>query len=217
MGRHPQSHAALVASLRGRNAPASSIARSRFNDYGPLLRLGRADEALALVRDCLPTFQDVRDTVMIGRSLAAIGTIESERGHREAAVRFERDALRYEYLAEDVTGIAASYHNHGTYLRQPASALASHLAAALIRTLIGIDGGQLGSALDSVRNAASDLRELGMDAVLPTSLAGPDRQLDDIPGTDLPGLVARLSPDPEAAEATLRGLVVKARELADAH
>ena len=209
--------AAFVASLRGRNAPAASIARSRFSDYGPLLRLGRAAEALALVEDCLRTFQDVRDTVMTGRSLAALGTIESERGHGEAAVRFERDALRYEYFTEDVTAVAASYHNLGTYLRQPASALASHLAAALIRTLIGIGGGQLGSALDSVRNAAFDLRELGTDAVPPTSLAALDRQLGDIPGTDLPGLVARLSTDPEAAQATLRGLVVKARELADAH
>ncbi len=212
--------AAFAASLHERNAPAVSIAMSRFNDYGPLLRLGRADEALALVQDCLQNFQDVHDTLMIGRTLAALGTIESERGHGEAAVRFARDALRYEYLAEDVTGIAASYHNHGTYLRylrQPASALASHLAAALIRTLIGIGGGQLGTALDSVRNTASDLRELGTDAVPPTSLAALNRQLGDIPSTGLPGLIARLSPDPEAAEATLRSLVVKARELADAH
>ena len=206
--------AAFAASLRERNAPAVSIARSRFNDYGPLLRLGRADEALALVQDCLRTFQDVRDALMIGRSLAALGTIESERGHDDAAVRFARAALRYEYLAEDVTGVAASYHNNGTYLRQPAAALASHLAAALIRSLVGIGGGQLGTTLDSVRNAAFDLRQLGTAAVPPTSLAALDRQIGDIPGTDLPGLIAKLSPHPEAAERTLRDLVARAQALA---
>ncbi len=204
----------FAASLRERNAPAVSIALARFNDYGPLLRLGRTNEALALVQDCLQTFQDVPDTLMIGRSLAALGTIESERGHDEAAVRFARDALRYEYLAEDVTGAAASYHNHGTYLRQPAAALASHLAAALIRALVGIGGGQPGTTLDSVRNAAFNLRQLGTAAVLPTSLAALDRQIGKIPGTDLPDLIARLSPDLATAERTLRDLVTGAQALA---
>ena len=73
------------------------------------------------------------------------------------------DALRYKYLAGNATGIAVSYHNLGDYLlrhaRQPARAFASHLAAALIYSLTGAEGGS-----DSVRAAAIDLREAGADA-----------------------------------------------------
>ena len=49
--------------------------------------------------------------------------------------------LRYSYLAENLDGIAISYHNLGNHLaghaRQPAPALASHLTSALICALIG--------------------------------------------------------------------------------
>jgi hypothetical protein len=55
-----------VDSLRARNAPASDIARTLFGNYPPLLELGRTSEALALLRECLRSFQDAQDTTMIG-------------------------------------------------------------------------------------------------------------------------------------------------------
>jgi hypothetical protein len=42
------------------------------------------------------------------------------------------------------------------------------------------------------------------------------RQLGDIPGTDLPGLLEALSPDPAAAEQALRELIAQAQALAEA-
>ncbi len=51
-----------IASERERGAPATDIARARFNDYGPLLRLGRTEEALALLLECRQVFQDAHDT-----------------------------------------------------------------------------------------------------------------------------------------------------------
>ena len=78
---------------------------------------------------------------MIGKTLSALADTEDERGHGEAALRLERDALRHRYRADDVAGIAVSYHNLGNYLHrhphQSATALASHLADALIFVLIG--------------------------------------------------------------------------------
>ena len=206
--------------MRDRHAPAASIARARFSDYGPLLRLGRTGEALALLLDCRQAFQDAHDTVMLGKTLSALANVEDQRGHGDAAIRLERDALRYEYLAGDVTGIAVSYHNLGTYLRPrpPARpALASHLAAALIRALTGIGGGQPGAHWTQFATPRSTCAN---SAPMPSRQRASQNwasQLGDIPGTDLPGLVATLSPDPETAQATLRGLVLKARELADAH
>jgi tetratricopeptide (TPR) repeat protein len=206
--------AAQVASQRGRNALAIEIASSRFNGYVPLLRLGRTDEALALLQDCLRTFQDARDTLAVGKTLSALADAESQRGHGEAALRLERDALRYLYLAGDVDGIAVSYHNHGNCLRragQPAQALASYLADALIFILMGDEQRKF----FSIRAVATDLRERGTAAVLPTTIADLDRQLGHIEGTDLPGLIARLSPDPETAEHALREIIQEAQRIAE--
>jgi tetratricopeptide (TPR) repeat protein len=206
-------NAAQIASERDRNAPATVTAQTRFNDYGPLLRLGRTEQALALLQDCLRTFQDAHDTEMIGATLSALADTEDQRGHGEAALRLARDALRHHYLAGNVTDIAASYHNHGSYLashaRQPDAALASHLASALIRVLIGSNDDD-----EAVRAAATDLRVFGATAALPLTVAALDRQIGYISGTDLSGLIARLSSDAETSKRALRDLVTRALALA---
>jgi tetratricopeptide (TPR) repeat protein len=208
--------AALVASMRDRHAPTTIIARAQFNTYGPLLRLGRSEEALRVLLDCRQAFEDAHDIPALGNTLSALASAEDARGHGDAAVRLQRDALRYNYLAGDVTSVAASYHNLGNYLsrhaRQPAPALACHLTAALIRTLIGIGGDYVGSARASTRAAAIDFREYGTAVSPPTDVADMCRALGDIPGTDPPGLLAALSHDPETTEQTLRDLIVQARE-----
>jgi hypothetical protein len=112
-----------------------------------------------------------------------------------------------------VDGLAANYHNLGSYLhshvRQPVPALASHLTAALIRALTGVDGTE-----DSIQEAAADLRVFGTAAVPPTDVADLCRQVGDIPGTDLASLIATLSPGPETAEAALRDLIAQAVAMA---
>jgi hypothetical protein len=165
-----------------------------------------------MLQDCLHTFQDAHDVMRIGNTLSALASIEVRRGHGDAAIRLERDALRHSYLAGDVTGIVASYVNLGTYLHrhtsQPAAALAAHLAAALIRILVGTGPG------DELTNTlAIHLRLLGTAAVPPTSVADLDRQLGDIPGTDLPALIASLSPGAETADRTLRDLIAQVQVL----
>jgi hypothetical protein len=65
-------NAEQVASKRGRSAPAADIAHSRFNDYFPLLELGRTDEALALLLECRQAFQDARDPRKLGMALGAL-------------------------------------------------------------------------------------------------------------------------------------------------
>jgi tetratricopeptide (TPR) repeat protein len=208
-------NAAIAVSQRDRDAPATDTAATRFHDYAPLLRLGRIEEALGVLRDCLRAFQDADDTQMLSMTLGALADVEDKRGHGEAALRLQRDALRHSYLAGDVDGITVSYHNLGNYLRrhtgQPAQALASHLAAALSCILIGVDDDD-----ESASAAAADLRAVGTAAVPPTSVADLDRQLGGIPGTDLPALLATISPDPETTEQALRDLIAKAQELAAA-
>jgi hypothetical protein len=203
-------NAAQTASMRDRRAPAVEVARSRFNDYGPLLVLGRTGEALDLLLYCRQVFQDANDIGPLGRTLSALAHIEGQRGHGDAAILMERDALRYSYLAGDVAGIAVSYHNLGNDLlrhaRQPASTLACHLASALICAVTGADdGGQ------SVGAAADDLREFGAAATQPADVAALCGQIGEIPGADLHRLLTALAPDPAATEQGLRQLITEAQ------
>jgi CHAT domain-containing protein len=207
-------NAPVLASMHDRSAPAAEIARARFNNCCPLLRLDRVEEALDLLLDCRRIFRDVHDIRMLGRTIATLADAEDERGHGEVAIRLARDALRYGYLAGDLVEIARHYHDLGTFLarnsRQPALALANHLAAGLICTIAAADGIDI-----ALHDAARDLFVFGTDAEPPTDVADLCRKIGDIPGTDLVGLFARLSPDPETAERTLRELIAQARESAE--
>jgi hypothetical protein len=203
-------NAAQTASMCDRRAPAADVARARFNDYAPLLGLGRTGEALDLLLECRQVFQEANDIQRLGNTLGALADIEANRGHGDAAIRMIRDALRYTYLAGDVIGIAVGYHNLGHYLRrhtrQPAPAHACHLAAALIRALTGAEG-----AGRSVLAAAEDLREFGAAVTPPADVAALCVQIGEIPGADLHRLLAALAPDPAATEQALRQLITGAQ------
>jgi len=205
---------AQIGSMRDRGAPATVIARAMFNDYGPLLWLDRTDQALALLLECRQVSQDARDIQMLGIVLGALAHIEDKRGHGDAAIRLQCDALRYNYLAVDVIAIAISYQNLGKYrtdhVREPSQALACHLVAALIRALTGTEG------IDrSVSAAVVGVREFGADAAMPPDVPGLCRQVGDIPGADLDGLLAALAPDPDALEELFQELVAAVREAAN--
>ena len=98
-----------------------------------------------LLLGCRRTFEEAND---VGKprqdALGALARVEDRRCRGEAAIRLELDALRYSYLAGNVTSIAASYHSLGNWLaihaRQPIPALANHLAAAVVYSLIGYWG-----------------------------------------------------------------------------
>jgi tetratricopeptide (TPR) repeat protein len=211
-------NAGVIGSMLDRRAPLTTIARARYNDYYPLLRLGRADEALGLLQECHKAFKDANDIQMLGKTQSALASTEDIQGHSEAAIGLARDALRYKYLAGDVDAIAISHHNHGEYLRRaqhPASALANHLAAALIRTLAGVESTGDNSPADSARAAASDLLESRSRADPPRDILDLSEKLSDIPGTDLAGVIARLSPDPQVAEDTLQAIIAQVLGLAE--
>lgn len=204
-------NAAAIASMRERHAPAASIANAMYNDYQPLLRLDRADDALSVLRHCRPVFEATQDIEMLSRVLAGLADTEDKRGHGDAAIHFAHDALRYAYLAEDIANIVVTYHNLGCILANrgwhPPSALASFLASALISELTHIVGD-----CNPLGGAAITL--LKFDTPPPPDLASLCRQLGDIPGADLAALTARLSRDPETAEKMLQNLSTLAADTA---
>jgi hypothetical protein len=202
--------AQLVASKRGRAAPATDVAKAQFNAYGPLLHLDRAEEALVLLLECRQVFQDIGDVKLLGKAIGALADVESQRGRGEAAVGLVRDALRYEYLAGDVNAITVCYQNLGTYLghhtRKPVPALACHLAAALIGAVTSIVNEN-----DLVDSVADDFRDFGAAAIPPAGVPDLCRLVGDIPGTDLAGLIAAFCPDADTADQALCGIIGQAR------
>ena len=206
-------NAAVTASQRDRGEPADGIARGRFNDYGPLIRLGRVSEALELLLECRQAFETAHDIQMLGNTLTALADVEDERGHGEAAITLQRNALRYSYLVGNVTATAINYNNLGNYLarytRQLDTALACHLTAALISALTGSD-----RADGSARAAAGDLRQAGAGRGLPEDVAALCAQVAGIPGADLGRLIAALAPEPDTAERVFGELLVHVQDLA---
>ena len=204
-------NAAAVASKRVRGAPQAEIARWRFSDYGPMIMLDRVDEALGMLMECREVFEQAHDIEMLGMVFDALATAEGHRGHGDVAVDLASQALRYSYLAADVDSIRISHHNLGEYLRdlvgQPGTALAHHLAAALLRAVTGAGGAE-----ESVSSAADDLKA-GGDVSVPADVADLCRRVAAMPGVDLGRLLAGVGPDPQVVQRTLDELIGRARGL----
>jgi len=205
-------NAAAVASMRARGAPEAEIARARFSDHGPMIMLGHVDEALEMLKACREVFKQAHDIEMLGMVFDALAAAEGNRGHGDVAVDLAREGLRYSYLAGNVDSIRISHHNLGEYLRdlagQPGTALAHHLAAALLGAATGAEG----AVDDSALAAAEDLKADGGTPV-PADVPDLCRRVAAVPGVDLSRLIAGLAQDPQAMQQTLEELIRRARGL----
>lgn len=200
----------IIASLQARNAPATQIARARYDDYQPLLRLGRTDEAFTLLQDCRKAFPDTDDLNMLAKILAALSETENQRGHGETATQFERDARRYASLAADPYVIMLSYYSLADTLldTDPAAALAIIVFTTIICILTGLDptGGLPKPRAELIFNQC---RRQGIAPARPADVADLCRRLNDLhlPGPDPAALIDRLSPDSDAAERTVQAII----------
>jgi tetratricopeptide (TPR) repeat protein len=205
----------VLASKQRRGAGPPEIARTLFNDYYPLLELGRLDEAEALLRDCQQEFEDHRDIPMRGMVLSARASVASRRDHLTDAVAFEKTALRLTYVQPDPRAIAVSHHNLANHLARggadPTGQLAHRLAAAVIRHLTGMR-----HDLDrSVRALARELPSLSDQAQLPASVAELAAQVEQVEGVRFAALIHALALDTVTAEAALADIIHAARNLPD--
>ena len=201
----------LLASMRGRGALPIAVARVALNDCAPLVALGRFDDAFACVSECRRAFEEAHDNEAITISLGYLASLEDKRGHGDAAIRLQRDHLRYCYLTGNVTEIAVGYELLGNLLarhfRQLGQALPCHLAGAMIRTLAGLDGVD-----NSVADAAADLDELGEDVAVPEGTAGLCHEAPDDTGDRLMGLLQALAPEPDRMEEAFDDLLARVRD-----
>jgi hypothetical protein len=126
----------IVAITVARGAPALAVARTRYNAYGPLLRLHRYNEAGALLATCRKTFEAEGALQELGAVFSAMAELEDKLGHPDRAIAHEQTALRYSYLTGDPGDCSISHFNLANYLVRgggsPESALDHRLASAII-------------------------------------------------------------------------------------
>jgi hypothetical protein len=200
----------VIRSRVARDAPALDQARARFNDHGPLLELGRLEEARAMLLGCRAVFQAEDAVFGLGAVFGALAILEARLGHPQDAVGMEEAALRYGYAARSPESVATSHSNLASHLRrvggEPVLVVAHRLAAALLRYQIGE-----GRLADTLRALAGDLAEFD-ERSIPGSFAELAGRVGRVEGVRLAELLASL-PGPVAdGEAALAEVLRLARE-----
>jgi hypothetical protein len=191
---------------QARAADAAEVARRRFNDYSPLLRLRRYAEARRLLEACRQVFEAERDIPGLGKVFSALADLEYQEAREQgapasqAAVRFEQTALRYKYQVGEPEDCAISHNNLANYLQRtgaPAALVLAHrLAAGSIR--VQISSGMLASTLNNLANAPLPPQ--------PPSFAEVVQTVEQIEGVRFAGLFERLprvAPDGDATIAAV--------------
>lgn len=154
LGRWPEAlelNAAIQQSQEDRGASAEDQAVTWFNDYGPLLRLGRVQQARELLHKCRGAFGRAGNLTMMGNTLSALADADAHLGDLKHAVAQETNALQIKYRGSDPEAIAVSHYNLANYLQagQEWQAVWAHrLAAAIIR--YQIESPRLTTSLGSI-------------------------------------------------------------------
>lgn len=209
-------NAEVLESKRQRGASPYQLARTRFNDYGPLLRLDRLSEADQLLRSCQEEFENARDLSSLGGVLSARADLADKQGYRPAAVRLEQIALRYRYAAGEPGGVSISHFNLASYQRRaeqpPGEWLPHRLAATLLSRLIGdkrLDHRLLALARELANPAAA--------AALPATLAEVVTVVEQVDGVSFNATLDALEPDPVKRQAALDEIINSARAIPTDH
>src|SRR6185437_10625024 len=70
-----------------------TIARTRFNRYAPLVKLGKLDEARAVLEGCLEAYRRMGDVVLEARALSALAEVWDKLGDPRQGLALERQGL----------------------------------------------------------------------------------------------------------------------------
>ena len=107
---------------------------TRFNRYGPLLRLGRLDEAERLLESCLAVFRGVGDLTGEAKALSALADLWNEQEDSEQAAGLARQALAVRNRLSDLADRSISHINLAIYLERLGTAeeAARHRLAAIV-------------------------------------------------------------------------------------
>jgi tetratricopeptide (TPR) repeat protein len=146
-------NAEIVQYTQQRGATALELAWTRFNDYGPLLRLKRYDQARQLLVQCRTVFETEHYIEGLGAVWNALADLADETGERQDAVRFEEIALVYKYQTGQPEDCAICHNNLALYLQRWGQDTVSVIAHRLAATTMALQM-QSGSLASRLRNLA---------------------------------------------------------------
>jgi tetratricopeptide (TPR) repeat protein len=127
---------------RALGAGEYEIARTRFNRYVPLRRLGKLDEARGVLEGCLEVFRRVGDVTGEANALSALASVWNALGDPGQALALERQALALFERLPDPGDRAVSHFNLAIYLHttgSPDEARSHQLAALAYLVVTGLD------------------------------------------------------------------------------
>ena len=196
-------NAAILVGMQARGAGAHEIIRFRYNDAGPLMRLGRLADAERILLETQQAYEDQNDIAGLQRVLTSRAILEGRRGRRQQALELQRTAIRLAYVRPKPEDIAISHHEIASCLQITGSDLAAarahRLAAALLFQLSGMTH-ELGLAS---RALAIELRrDVGRED-LPGTVDEVVRVAEQTEGVHLDRLITALQPNRQAVADTL--------------
>ena len=199
-------NAEIVASVRQRAAGDHYLALAYSNRAGPLIALGRLDEAGKILEVCQQVFEAHQDLDALASVFTTRATLERTRGDSDAAVDLERAAIRLRYTRPDLGrnpgDVAISHTNLAACLRvadgDQAARRAHLLAATLIYSLTGMSDG-FGRALTVLADDMSN--DNGNAATFPATMAEVIQATSQTDGVRLDKLIAVLASDADAEDA----------------
>ncbi|HEY2294282.1 MAG TPA: CHAT domain-containing protein [Thermoanaerobaculia bacterium] len=133
------------------------LVRTRFNRYGPLLRLGRLEEAQRVLESCLEVDRRAGDLPGEAADLGALAALWDLREDPKQAAGLQRQALAVSNRLSDLANRSISHGNLANYLNRLGAAeeAAQHLLATLAYLLVIGHGQHRATAL---RNLAIIMR-----------------------------------------------------------
>jgi tetratricopeptide (TPR) repeat protein len=205
-------NAEIAASKRQRGASLHEVTRTRFNDAGPLIRLGQLDEAGRLLAECQRVFEDHADPAALATVLTTRADLEAVLGRWQAAADLARAALRLSYARPEPQGIAIGHYNLANSLGELGGDRAGQRAHRLATALICQLSGMAHDLAGTVHLLAEELR--GDDPAAPSSatVAQVVATAELTEGVRLGALLAALQPDPQAVEDALAEILRAAAE-----
>jgi hypothetical protein len=202
-------NAEVLRVTEARGADAAALARTRFNDYFPLLRLGRLAKCRTLLEGCRQSYAADHDILRLGKVYSALADLEDKEGHPDRAAYFERGALKYPYQTGQPEECASSHHNLAALLKHDGAlageVLAQRLAAAVIWYQIG--GGLLQTILNSLANS-----DLPPQAPTFAEVAATVERLEGVRFRELFAALPARAPDDDTAIAAVWGMVMALRQ-----
>ncbi len=183
-------------------------ARTRFNRYGPLLRLGRLAEAQSVLESCLEVFRRCDDITAQATTFSALADLWDRKGDPGQAADLGRRALDLSNRLPDPGDRGISHNNLAGYLErlgQGADA-APHRLAALCYDLIGGYGDLLRGHVRNLSIVMAESRAQDQPYPLPTL----ERLLADPRFDALRRFIAERAIDPAELQEALDALIAQA-------